>query len=148
MPLARAIVLWTAANYVFDRLLNYPRFRYPIGMANESQRSADRPEMDGCGLLKRLNRINSLSEILFVKAEEHYVQVHSEHDRELVAYRFGAALDDLKGEDGFQVHRSYWVRRSSVVGKNDNGSRLTIDIKNGTTVPVSRPYHALVRQVL
>ena len=148
IPIVRAVVFWTAANYAFDRLLNYPRFRYPIGSANESNRAAQRPETGDCGLLQRLTRIDSLSEILFVKAEEHYVQVHSEHDRELIAYRFGAALDDLKGEDGFQIHRSFWVRCSGVVRKNDNGSQLTLEIRNGATVPVSRPYHALVRQAL
>ncbi|MEM1082267.1 MAG: LytTR family DNA-binding domain-containing protein [Pseudomonadota bacterium] len=97
--------------------------------------------------MKRLKRIVSVKEILLVKAEEHFVLVQSGDDQELVAYRFGDALQDLKYEDGYQVHRSFWVRRSGVVRTNDTGSTMTIDVKNGVSVPVSRPYHALVRQV-
>ncbi|MEM6496599.1 MAG: hypothetical protein AAF709_07725, partial [Pseudomonadota bacterium] len=115
----RAIVLWTAANYFFDRLLDYPRFRNqdqqaiadvprleqtgpPIELASEDTRSA---ECANCGLLQRLKRINSLADITVVKAEEHYVRVYSERDQELIAYRFGKAIKDLNSEDGFQVHR-------------------------------------------
>ena len=151
MQVGRAVVFWIAANYVFDRLLGYPRFR------NHDVPSRDEPpgrvtarglERGRGGLLQCLSRIKALSDITFVKAEEHYVRVHSEQAEELVAYRFGMALKDLEGEDGFQVHRSYWVRRSAVVGTQDSGSRLTLEIKDGSTVPVSRPYHALIRQVL
>lgn len=148
IPIVRAVVFWTLANYAFDRLLGFPRFRYPIGTSHKSNRAASRPPAEKCELLQRLTRIGSLSEILLIKAEEHYVQVHTEHERELIAYRFGAALKDLKGEDGFQIHRSYWVRRSGVVRKIDKGLRLTLEMKNGSTVPVSRPYHALVRQAI
>lgn len=148
LPMARAIVIWTAANYAFDRLLGFPRFRYPGRGHDKPTVLADSPSSADCGILQKLTRIHSLSEILFIKAEEHYVMVHSEHESELITYRFGAALDDLKGEDGFQVHRSYWIRRSGVDGKNDEGSQLTIRATNGATIPVSRPYHALVRQVL
>ncbi|MEM9359095.1 MAG: hypothetical protein AAGB04_23170, partial [Pseudomonadota bacterium] len=86
----RAIVLWTAANYFFDRLLDYPRFRNddqqaiadvprleqtgpPIELASEDTRCA---ECANCGLLQRLKRINSLADITVMKAEEHYVRVY------------------------------------------------------------------------
>lgn len=149
---ARAVFFWTAANYVFDRLLGYPRFRNEgatSGAAQASPASAPSAEQGvSGGLLERLSRIGALSEISFVKAEAHYVRVHSAAGEEFVTYRFGAALKDLEGENGFQVHRSYWVRRSEVVSLREDGSRLTLEMSDGSLVPVSRPYHALVRQVL
>ncbi|MEM8949917.1 MAG: LytTR family DNA-binding domain-containing protein, partial [Pseudomonadota bacterium] len=147
----RAVVFWTAANYVFDRLLDYPRFRNEDASknANPPNTSAFANMKDTrSGLLHRLNRIGALSDIIVVKAEEHYVRLYSEHDEELVAFSFGMAVKDLYGEDGFQVHRSHWVRRDAVLRVQDNGLRLTLEMKNGSVIPVSRPYHALIRQVL
>ena len=147
MQVARAVFFWTAANYVFDRWLGYPRFRNHDAASSDGTTAAS-VDLERGGLLQRLDRIKALSDIIVVKAEEHYVRVHGERANELVAYRFGLALKDLEGEDGFQVHRSYWVRRSAVVGTQESGSRLSLRIRDGSIVPVSRPYHALIRQVL
>ncbi|MEM9684841.1 MAG: LytTR family DNA-binding domain-containing protein [Pseudomonadota bacterium] len=146
----RAIVFWTAANYIFDRFLDYPRFRNAdLPDANkQSTPPISRAEArERCGLLRRLDRIEALSEINLLKAEEHYVRVRTEHDEEFIAYRFGKAVREIAGEDGFQVHRSYWVRRTAVAGLRETGSRIMLELADGSTVPVSRPYHALVRQV-
>lgn len=139
IQIARAVFFWTAANYVFDRLLDYPRFRNP----ELSIRSAD-----DCGLIRRLSHISSLSDIAVVKAEEHYVRVHSADTDEFIAYQFKMALKNLEGEDGFQVHRSYWVRRSAVVAIREEASQLSLELTDGSIVPVSRPHHALIRQVI
>lgn len=157
----RAIVLWTSANYVFDRLLDYPRFRNEDRKAVADAHRLEQPrplielapeniggaQRTVCGLLQRLERINSLADITVVKAEEHYVRVYSERDEELIAYRFGKAINDLEAEEGFQVHRSHWVRKSAVVSKHQSGSQLALEMQDGSKIPVSRPYHALVRQV-
>ncbi|MEM9360342.1 MAG: LytTR family DNA-binding domain-containing protein [Pseudomonadota bacterium] len=159
--IVRAIVLWTTANYIFDRLLDYPRFRNeeaklaePSCELEHIKPVREQPLHDAgslgrpnCGLLQRLTRITSLADITVVKAEEHYILVYSEHDQELVAYRFGMAVKDLEDENGFQVHRSYWVRKSAVIAQHQSGSRVSLEMKDGETVPVSRPYHALIRQV-
>ncbi|MEM7058611.1 MAG: LytTR family DNA-binding domain-containing protein [Pseudomonadota bacterium] len=98
--------------------------------------------------MERLDHIQSLSEIICVKAEEHYVRVRSEYSEELIAYRFGLALKDLADADGFQVHRSYWVRRDAVKDRKDTGGRIVLIMNDDTEIPVSQPYHALTRQVL
>ena len=141
VPMIRAVVFWTAANYLFDRLLDYPRFRYE---------DATERRIAGAltGLQARLNKVGSVAEILVVKAEEHYISVQSKDARELIAYRFGRAVADLSDEDGFQVHRSYWVRRTGIHRVEDSDSRITLEMQDGTTVSVSRRYHALVRQVV
>ena len=147
----RAAVHWVVANYVFDRLLDYPRFRY-ANRSKEAQFSGNgtrdvRP-IHANGLQARLNRIKTAADILFIKAEEHYVRVHGEREEELVSYTFKSALNDMKKEDGFQVHRSDWVRRHAIASIQDRGACMTLKMIDGSVVPVSRPHHALVRQVL
>ncbi|MEM6279591.1 MAG: LytTR family DNA-binding domain-containing protein, partial [Verrucomicrobiota bacterium] len=149
LQIFRAIVFWIAANYFFDRFLHYPRFRYDNGSESEadSNGQGESPETD-VGLLRKLRKISSLSQIILVKADEHYVLVKSREDQEMISYRFGAAVADLEKEDGFQVHRSHWVRRSSVTQVCEEESQLSLELEDGSTVPVSRPYHELVRQIL
>lgn len=144
IQVVRAIFFWTAANYFFDRFLGYPRFRNHETLSEEANRSREEVETN---LLRKLNLISSLSEIVLVKAEEHYVRVESRETHEFITYRFSSALQDLKKEEGFQVHRSFWVRKSAVVGKHTEGRQLSLEMTNGSIVPVSRPYHALIRQV-
>lgn len=134
VQLTRAAFFWIAANYIFDRWLNYPRFRYA---SSETEN----------GLLQKLTKITCLNEIVVVEAEEHYVRVRSRTDDELVAYKFGQALADLASEDGYQVHRSYWVRRSEVDQVRQDEMRLKLELRDGSMIPVSQAHHALVRQL-
>ncbi|MEM8821234.1 MAG: LytTR family DNA-binding domain-containing protein [Pseudomonadota bacterium] len=145
---ARAVLFWTGANYIFDRFLGYERFR-ETASSTEPPASSPAAERAGkTGLLKQLRRLQRLSEIDFVKAEEHYVRVHGRGLQELVTCRFGSALKELEVEDGFQVHRSFWVRTDAIVEVNDTGRHITLLLRDGSEIPVSKRYHALVRQVL
>lgn len=149
IQIARATFFWITANYVFDRLLNYPRFRHEQTLSENPTQVERLASKDGrtAELLWRLANIETLSAIRVIKAEEHYVRVLSEDNEELVSYKFGDALKDMENEDGFQVHRSYWVRREAVVGTKEDGSKLSLEMSDGLIVPVSGPYRALVRQV-
>lgn len=153
MQIARAVAFWMAANYAFDRLFGFPRFRYEhaqSGSRAASSESRGEPPRapDSTGLAARLGKVGSLREIVLVKAEQHYVRVRSAAAEELVHYRFSAALEDLAGEDGLRVHRSHWVRRSAVAEVGQDDGRLTLRLADGTSVPVSRTYNALVEQAL
>ena len=150
LQIGRAAFFWVTANYIFDRLLDYPRFRYgpkpsqtPLPIRKAEQTTESTPE-----LLKRLTRFNALSDIIIVNAEEHYVRVIGADAQELVAYKFGSAISDLSGQDGFQVHRSHWVRKAAVIGEEAEGNRLFLRIKTGHRIPVSGRYRALVDQVI
>ncbi|MEM8689250.1 MAG: LytTR family DNA-binding domain-containing protein [Pseudomonadota bacterium] len=145
IQVARAIFFWVSANYIFDRLLDYPRFRYD-DFGGRDTPAAGEPKPSE--LLERLSRIDALTDILIVKAEEHYVRIYGVQTEEFITYQFGAAVKDLAEQDGFQVHRSYWVRQSAIVSTRSTGSNLMLEMSNGVLVPVSQPYHALVRQVL
>lgn len=145
----RAVFFWVTANYVFDRLLDYPRFRYDEKTAVDLARVANAQcsEEGVVELLRRATKFTDVSEVLVVKAEEHYVRLFGNEREELIAYRFGKALKDLQPVEGFQVHRSYWVRGDAVLGWRANEAKLNLEIMNGKTVPVSGPYQALVRQM-
>lgn len=165
---ARAVFFWMVANHIFDRYLGWPRLRYeparapapalPVVAADtENPEHPSRPEDTaatasnagpGNALLKRLKRFSALEQIIAVKAEEHYVCAHGAGFKELVLYRFSQALTDLEGEEGFRVHRSYWVRADAIAEYKLDGNRLELVLADGTTIPVSQRYRALVEQVL
>lgn len=152
MQVGRAALFWTAANYVFDHYLGLPRFRYSSGAADDRSPSAHIVPSSSSvpppvRFLERLERFHSAKQIWIVKAEEQYIRVIGTAGEELTLYRFNRAVIDLAAEDGFRVHRSYWVRRSAVVKPVMDGNQLSLEMKNGLHVPVSKRYHALVQQV-
>ena len=140
---------WVLANYLFDRLLAFPRFRYeqPLGERGEPLDVAT-GDLNGpkSKLLEQSKRFHSLSDILLMKAEEHYVRLYGSDTEELVPHRFGKAILDLTGEDGFRVHRSFWVRRTAVEEMQERSGRIELLLHEGKVVPVSRQYHGLVKQ--
>ncbi|MEM8796925.1 MAG: LytTR family DNA-binding domain-containing protein [Pseudomonadota bacterium] len=141
---------WILANYLFDRLLGFPRFRYEQPLCERGEPLAvTTGDLKGptSKLLERSERFHYLSDILLMKAEEHYVRLYGEDAEELVPHRFGQAILDLAGEDGFRVHRSFWVRRAAVEKMCERSGRVELCLHSGKEVPVSRQYHGLVRQV-
>ncbi|MGZ0705055.1 LytTR family DNA-binding domain-containing protein [Pseudomonas sp. L5B5] len=153
MQSARAVVFWMTANHVFHHYLGLPRFTY---VAAADAPVTDEPVVDtgivgpDCThkLLRSLKACSSLEDILAIKAEEHYVRVISREGAELVLYRFSQVLVDLAAEDGFRVHRSYWVRKGAIVSRRINGKGMDLLLSNGAVIPVSRRYHELLNQVI
>jgi hypothetical protein len=86
-----------------------------------------------------------LDDVLAVEAEDHYVKVHTTRGAELVYYRFADALDDLRGHDGLQVHRSFWVRRGAIEHVETAGRQWELRLTGGLRVPVSRSNQGAVR---
>ena len=86
-------------------------------------------------------------DIVAMSAEDHYVRLHFVNGRSvLILYRFATALCELDSEDGVQVHRSHWVRRSAVTGGSDLGRSGRLHLVGGAEVPVSHAYVQLVRR--
>lgn len=69
-----------------------------------------------------------------LKAEDHYVRVHTEHGQALVRMRMSDAVAMLDGEDGVKPHRSWWVARAAVGSLVRRGNRTVIRIPDGTEV--------------
>jgi len=85
-------------------------------------------------------------DVIALEAEDHYVRVHTMAGSALILMRFSDAITLLAALDGLRVHRSYWVRRSSVAETRSNGRGMTLLLDNGLHIPVSEGYKALVRQ--
>ncbi len=80
------------------------------------------------------------SELLHLRMQDHYVEASTAKGSELILLRFRDALGEVSGLDGMQVHRSHWVARAAVVRAVRQEGRTTLELVNGTNVPVSRSF--------
>lgn len=81
--------------------------------------------------------------LLAIKAEGHYLQVYTDAGSDLILYRLSDALLELGGEDGAQVHRSWWVAARALAPQRH---RDKLVLTNGVEVPVSRSFLVAARQ--
>lgn len=84
--------------------------------------------------------------LLALEAEDHYLRIHTDRGSALVHRRFGDALAEVAGLDGLRVHRSWWVARGAIDAVERDGDRLTLRLRGGPAVPVSRTYALAVRE--
>lgn len=82
-----------------------------------------------------------------LQSQDHYVEVTTASGKELILLRLEDAIKEMYGVDGIQVHRSWWVSESAVASLGRTNGKLTLQLKNGSSVPVSRRYQADVRQL-
>lgn len=83
--------------------------------------------------------------LIAIRAEDHYLRVHTTEGQQLVLMKFSDALARLAEADGLQTHRSWWVARSAVASIRWRAARGEIMLTNGLSVPVSRTYARSVR---
>ena len=95
---------------------------------------------------ERLSRAVS-RDIIYLRADDHYVHVHTSGGSCLVRNRFANAVADL-GALGMQVHRSYWVAHRHMITTVRRDGRLVLRVTGGENLPISRPYLAAVRAAL
>jgi hypothetical protein len=84
-------------------------------------------------------------EVLCLQMEDHYVRVHHEQGSVLVLTTMRQAQETLRGAEGRQVHRSWWVAERAVAEAISNGRSLRLRLSNGLLVPVSRSAVATIR---
>jgi hypothetical protein len=80
-------------------------------------------------------------DVIALEAEDHYLRVHRSSGSTLVLMRLADAVAADDGQQGLQVHRSWWVNREAV--QRLEGSQL--HLSNGLSVPVGRTFAAQVR---
>jgi hypothetical protein len=154
--IAPGATVWTAVNYVYDRVLGVPRFRYapaePPARASTPPPVAPAPPAEPVAaaspptlpLLTR-SRLPAGAEIRALTAEEHYVRVYTDAGTDLVRYRFSDALTELDAVTaGMQVHRSWWVRIDRVAAWHDRGRSCELELQGGLQVPVSLAFREAV----
>ena len=112
--------------------------------APASERSAGREKR--ARFYHRLSRTVS-RDIVYLKMDDHYVNVYTSAGSCLVLMRLAdaiAELDDL----GMQVHRSYWVAHRHMLAEIRRDGRPMVRVTGGHLVPISRLYLPAVRDAL
>ena len=84
------------------------------------------------------------TDLIYLKSEDHYVEVHTSVGSTLIKMRFADAVAEL-GEYGIQVHRSYWVATRHVRRLVKSGKRRMVRLNGGHELPVSASYLSAVR---
>ncbi len=149
--IVRATIVWFAVNFIFDRFLGLPRYRYVIPHGYESDErpaagtvaQASRPPP---AFAERIPAPLGSDDILAIKAEQHYIRVFSENREYMVLYRFSDAVRELDPRLGLQVHRSWWISKAAIDAVRPSAKKFTLRLTTGTTVPVSTPYHGVVKE--
>jgi len=152
----RATAVWLAVNFVFDRFLGYPRYRYTLCPAQASTEPESDPQPTGDdatraaapAFLQRMRNAATLDRLIAIKAEQHYIQVITDGGSELVLYRLSDAVREVPLDCGVRVHRSWWISHNAVEAIHSSGKKMSVSLRNGLEVPVSIPYQALAKTVI
>lgn len=86
--------------------------------------------------------------LIALRAEDHYVRVYTERGSHLLLIRMNDAVAETAPEDGYWVHRSWWVAKAAVKEMEAAGRRIELRLSNGLLVPVARTRGPQVRQWL
>ena len=103
--------------------------------------TAGRPDNDIKAEVRFVARLPSKLDgavIYSVKAEDHYLSVHTSKGSALILSRLSDAISELDGIEGAQVHRSWWVARHAVTDVRRARNAVSLELKGGVVVPVSR----------
>ncbi|PYF09330.1 LytTR family transcriptional regulator [Rhodobacter viridis] len=88
-------------------------------------------------LMARLSEQNR-APLVRLQMRDHYVEVFTEAGSETVLLRMADAICGAEGVEGLQVHRSHWVARQAIRGVSRAQGKVSLVLKDGTQVPVSR----------
>jgi len=79
-----------------------------------------------------------LDTLVIVKSVEHYLELETTSDKQLVRMRLSDFIVQVSAADGIQPHRSYWVPRHSIVRFERDGGKSALVLRDGRRVPVAR----------
>lgn len=83
--------------------------------------------------------------VLWVRADDHYLEVATAAGRRFLRGRMKDALRRLGSAEGLQPHRSWWVARSEITGVRRQGRDYVIETSNGVDIPVARPRASVLK---
>ena len=87
------------------------------------------------------------SDVIFLKSEDHYVQVRTSAGSTLIKMRLADAIAELGGA-GIQVHRSYWVAVHHMRELTKRDRKLMLRLSGDHLVPISARHRAAVQAEL
>ncbi|CAH9061364.1 hypothetical protein PSECIP111951_02475 [Pseudoalteromonas holothuriae] len=90
----------------------------------------------------QLAQLKSISELIYLKAELHYLKVVTQSQQHLILYNLKDAISDICAAepsiiDG-QTHRSFWVNKEHILSLSKNNREGSLLMSNKDFVPVSR----------
>jgi DNA-binding LytR/AlgR family response regulator len=83
--------------------------------------------------------------IAHVWAQGNYVNIHTESTKYFEAGTLQEIVSQLAPGLGMRVHRSHWIAFSAIKSIQSKGRDLSVTLKSGIQVPVSRSNHQEVR---
>lgn len=79
-----------------------------------------------------------LDTLVLVKSVEHYLELETQTEKQMVRMRLTDFLTQVSEADGIQPHRSYWVPGHAIARMERTGGKVSIVLMNGRKVPVAR----------
>ena len=137
LPIFFLYVLLVTAAMVGINLLAQRR---PIKTHVEVRTAETRSDTPAASIVARLPPRLRSARLYAIQAEDHYIRLHTSGGSDLVLLRFSDALSELRGLEGAQVHRSWWVARDAVETPCREDGKLFLVLHGGTKAPVSRTF--------
>lgn len=139
--LVPGLAIWVSVNLAMLHLLGVPRYGY----RPRPQPGFVPADVQAIALPAKptfMARVPAeLGEkLLALSAEEHYLRVTTDRGSTHVLYRMSDAVRELAGWPGLQVHRSHWVARDAVVRAERHNGQVSLVLRNGVKIPVSRSF--------
>lgn len=134
-------------SYVFIMSMITSTLRHAValtwplaGMPETPARAAEAPAAVAEPAARLMARLSPQLRAPLVRLQmrDHYVEVFTEAGSETVLLRMADAICAAEGVEGLQVHRSHWVARQAMRGVTRGQGRVTLVLRDGTMVPVSR----------
>lgn len=133
------MVSWMAANTPW--LLGWQLTRRHAPQASQAPRSADghvAVEPQASTALMQLIAPEKRGQLLYLKAELHYLMVVTDRGHSLILSSLKDAIAALPADSGMQVHRSYWVAWPAITMIKKQGRQGSLLLLDGSEIPVSR----------
>ena len=83
--------------------------------------------------------------LLALSVQDHYVEVVTDKGTALVLMRLSDAIKETGTVAGLQIHRSHWVARDAVKRAIKADGKVSLELRSGMRLPVSRGYIEAVK---
>lgn len=88
------------------------------------------------------------NDVIFLKAELHYIEVNTVAGQALILYNLRDAIDELSYVSGIHCHRSYWVNLEHIKNFKKQGRQGQLMLSQGHKIPVSRTRISAVKNAV